>query len=341
MSATEKISAGADPASAGGEIHQDGGPPGSGGWRAHAENMERERDHWRERARTMEDHQRCTVWYWQGDGNDHPESMVNSLPVVIRADQLRALIAGGVQSLSQKKATPASVDKAQAAINSGAAAGPSWWSKRADEIEGQVALTGSPEAMRCYTDMRTLLQAAAGAAPQQEAQEPGEIPESIERMATGRYKVVPSHESMFHRWAVVAGSGTQQLYLGREVECQNMARKFAGAFLDGAFFAMQQPAPQQEAREPVAFRCLHEWDGLIRTSMPPKYACKHCHNFFDAPPSPALQPAPLSDDVFQKTWRLLDELEKLRSANRDEEDWGALNRRDSELRAALAEREGA
>jgi hypothetical protein len=48
---------------------------------------------------------------------------------------------------------------------------PGWWRKRADEIETQVALTGSPEAMRCYTDMRTLLQAAAEAAPQQEAQE--------------------------------------------------------------------------------------------------------------------------------------------------------------------------
>lgn len=49
---------------------------------------------------------------------------------------------------------------------------PGWWRKRADEIEAQVALTGSPEAMRCYTDMRTLLQAVADAAPQQEAQEP-------------------------------------------------------------------------------------------------------------------------------------------------------------------------
>lgn len=82
------------------------------------------------------------------------------------------------------------------------------------------------------------------AAPQQEAQEPVAISEAIERMAADRYKVVPSHESMFHRWAVVAGTGTQQLYLGREVECQNMARKFAGAFLDGAFVAMQQAAPQ-------------------------------------------------------------------------------------------------
>ncbi len=74
-------------------------------------------------------------------------------------------------------------------------------------------------------------------------QEPTEIPEEIERMAADRYKVVPS-ESTFHCWAVVAGTGTQRLYLGREVVCQNMARKFAGAFLDGAFVAMQRTAPQ-------------------------------------------------------------------------------------------------
>ena len=63
------------------------------------------------------------------------------------------------------------------------------------------------------------------------------VPEAIEQMAADRYKVVPSHESMFHRWAVVAGKGTQPLYIGREGECQNMARKFMGAFLDGAFVA--------------------------------------------------------------------------------------------------------
>lgn len=38
-----------------------------------------------------------------------------------------------------------------------------WWRGRADEIEVQVARSGSQEAMRCYTDMRTLLQAAAPA----------------------------------------------------------------------------------------------------------------------------------------------------------------------------------
>ena len=55
-------------------------------------------------------------------------------------------------------------------------------------------------------------------------------------------------------------------------------------------------------------------------------------------PQPA--PAPLSGDVPQKTWALLDELEKMRGANRDEEDWDTLNKRDDELRAALAAQGG-
>lgn len=32
------------------------------------------------------------VWYWQGDGEDHLESMTHQLPVVIRAEQLRELL---------------------------------------------------------------------------------------------------------------------------------------------------------------------------------------------------------------------------------------------------------
>jgi len=87
------------------------------------------------------------------------------------------------------------------------------------------------------------------------------VPEAIEQMAVDRYKVVPSHESMFHRWAVVADNGTQQLYIGREVECLNMARKFAGAFLDGAFVAMQNTttAHPAEGVPPQA----SEWDGKL------------------------------------------------------------------------------
>lgn len=82
----------------------------------------------------------------------------------------------------------------------------------------------------------------------------GVVPEAIEQLAVVRYKVVPAHESMFHRWAVVAGDGSQQLYLGREVECENMARKFAGAFLDGAFLALQNSETQSSPTEQTCVR---------------------------------------------------------------------------------------
>ena len=56
--------------------------------------------------------------------------------------------------------------------------------------------------------------------------------------------------------------------------------------------------------------------------------------------APKAAPAPLSDDVVQKTWELLDELEKLRGADRYDEDWDTLNKRASELRAVLAAQGG-
>lgn len=70
--------------------------------------------------------------------------------------------------------------------------------------------------------------------------------DQIEQIATTRYKVTKSDSSMFHRHAVVAGDGERQLYLGREVECEIMARKFSGAFLDGAYLCQQMiaAAPQ-------------------------------------------------------------------------------------------------
>ena len=88
----------------------------------------------------------------------------------------------------------------------------------------------------------------AGAAPAAAAPR-GEYPhEQMDAMALARYKVVPSHASMLWSHAVVAGHGAQQLYVGREVECQNMARKFAGAFLDGAFaFHSMAAAPTAQA----------------------------------------------------------------------------------------------
>ena len=74
---------------------------------------------------------------------------------------------------------------------------------RIAELEAQLSAIGAG-------GVEPLRKQAAQAAVQ------AEVPEAIEQMAVERYKVVPSHESMFHRWAVVAGNGTQQLYIGRE-----------------------------------------------------------------------------------------------------------------------------
>lgn len=49
---------------------------------------------------------------------------------------------------------------------------PNWWRKRADEIELAVARSGSTDAMRCYTDMRTLLQAVSRQEPPQQERKP-------------------------------------------------------------------------------------------------------------------------------------------------------------------------
>lgn len=141
---------------------------------------------------------------------------------------------------------------------------------------------------------------------------PSEFPhEQMDAVALARYKVMPSHESMFHRFAVVAGDGSQQLYIGREVECENMARKFAGAFLDGAFAfhsmlaaapttqPAPQPAPQQEAQEPVAVVVPCYTPSGKRVAL---YSAKQDlpigTQLYTAPqPSPAAQGDALSDDA--------------------------------------------
>ncbi|MDH0852385.1 hypothetical protein N5D66_31010, partial [Delftia tsuruhatensis] len=112
--------------------------------------------------------------------------------------------------------------------------GNEYWSERFD---------AKYQALAAALAAASALEAPAAGAPQ------GEYPhEQMDAMALDRYKVVPSNASMLWSHAVVAGDGTQQLYVGREVECQNMARKFAGAFLDGAFaFHSTAAAPTAQA----------------------------------------------------------------------------------------------
>lgn len=91
--------------------------------------------------------------------------------------------------------------------------------------------------------------------------------QSIEAMAVQRYKVVPAHDSMFYRHAVVAGDGTQQLYIGRETECENIARRFAGAFLDGAYEASLYTQPQNLSCKSNQARLATLW-GYVKEQPP-------------------------------------------------------------------------
>lgn len=143
---------------------------------------------------------------------------------------------------------------------------------------------------------------------------PTVIPEAIERMADERYKVVPSHESMFHRWAVVAGTGAQQLYLGREVECQNMARKFAGAFLDGAFAYHSMtaaPQPSYTAQAPAGWKLVpvEPTDDMLRAIRNQRSGGRvgagdraDWAAWLAAAPTPAAQADSVQEDAMRYRW---------------------------------------
>jgi hypothetical protein len=63
------------------------------GWKQEAKERQHENELLRERMQLRTQEQRRDVWFWQGDGEDHLESMSNGMAVVIRADRLRALAA--------------------------------------------------------------------------------------------------------------------------------------------------------------------------------------------------------------------------------------------------------
>ncbi|MDA8522023.1 DUF4406 domain-containing protein [Acidovorax sp. NCPPB 4044] len=145
------------------------------GGESHAEAMERERDYYRQRVRTLDEHQEGQVWYWQDDGGDHLESMVGSLPVVIRADQLRALLAvarrpqvAAVAVPEGWRLVPAEVKDEMLAAFARAADGALDWARISEEARQKVRDSFGPA-------YRAMLAAApqAPAAPTAAAAIPG------------------------------------------------------------------------------------------------------------------------------------------------------------------------
>lgn len=62
------------------------------GWQAECDLERRHVAALQEELMLRSQHQAGDVWFWQGDGTDHPESMSNSMAVVMRVPQLRQLL---------------------------------------------------------------------------------------------------------------------------------------------------------------------------------------------------------------------------------------------------------
>jgi hypothetical protein len=187
---------------------------------------------------------------------------------------------------------------------------PGWWRKRADEIEVQVALTGSPEAMRCYTDMRALLHAATEAAPQQEAQRPwgyawrqspfgwGFCSKQAYEQAAGRgEEVAKLYTAPQPKPAPLSRDQIREVFMAHGFTIKEGQPDLKQYVYDAAYALLGLvAAPQQEAQEPVAWyeynADLDAWFLAYRRN--PKAKTRPLV-FGDTAPQTA--PAPLSDAV--------------------------------------------
>lgn len=120
--------------------------------RAALHEVERERDWYKTRAQTMHEHQNGQVWYWQGDGEDHPETLVNSLPVVIRADQLRELIAKPAQEVATLSLSAEDVHAAFTKNFPKTRISQAWISFAADIVQAIAARAAKPAQEVTLTD---------------------------------------------------------------------------------------------------------------------------------------------------------------------------------------------
>jgi hypothetical protein len=66
--------------------------------------------------------------------------------------------------------------------------------------------------------------------------------EAMDKLAADRYRVGAAGAGTLHGFAVRAGDGEQELYRGSKSDCEHVARKLAGAFLDGGFTAFERYA---------------------------------------------------------------------------------------------------
>lgn len=62
------------------------------GWRIEAQHQRRRAEEAEQQYRRMARYIDKDVWFWQGDGHDHPESMANDMIVVMSGADLQRLL---------------------------------------------------------------------------------------------------------------------------------------------------------------------------------------------------------------------------------------------------------
>lgn len=60
--------------------------------------------------------------------------------------------------------------------------------------------------------------------------------DEMDAIALSRFKVEQTDSNIWG-WCVRAGDGTQEIYKGRKSDCEAVARRLIGAFLDGGILA--------------------------------------------------------------------------------------------------------
>lgn len=127
---------------------------------------------------------------------------------------------------------------------------PNWWRKRADEIELAVARSGSTDAMRCYTNMRALLQAAT-AAPAPAQHEPSDENNALDLLAI----LFDSYENGAQCYEDPDG---QSVYLGNAVRLDDKTFHACADLLNRrrpvVTQAAQHQEPPQQERKPMTYR---------------------------------------------------------------------------------------
>ncbi len=121
-----------------------------------------------------------------------------------------------------------------------------------------AAISKQPEPTDTFTAVDMATAAAQGFRDGQAAVEPAPVQdereyphEAMDKLAADRYRVSAAGAGPLSRYSVRAGDGEQELYRGSKSDCEHVARKLAGAFLDGGFAAFElyaapiaQTAPQ-------------------------------------------------------------------------------------------------